>query len=254
MKNALKPELFTLIFELRYAHGYLYLDRCGQVLLDIERKYPEWVQSEITPQGGTLFCAEKEYELQFSSRKYVFVVKKAGKHSIDAIAKDILNIWKIINANLLAEEIIRLGIRFYYLLPTKSTEAADKLLEKCKYNVILPEKWKNENFSMKTYNITTVLINNSHEYRVNICTVTRSEAIDPGKLFQGDPRALPRNQRQARIHQMKSLAEYRADPTYAVQLDVDCSMYDLTSIDIVDEVVQQYKYVRATFYPIIDKL
>jgi hypothetical protein len=64
-----KPFLQKIVFELRYAQGHRYLDRCGETFIEIEDRVPGWVPQEVTPSSGALIHLEKEILFNFNSYK-----------------------------------------------------------------------------------------------------------------------------------------------------------------------------------------
>ena len=49
-----------LVFEARYEHGLVYLDRCGTTADRITSTYPDWILKEegVSPQGAPLIHLE----------------------------------------------------------------------------------------------------------------------------------------------------------------------------------------------------
>src|ERR1700733_11872036 len=59
-------------FEIRYEHGYRYLDECGQVMLILEKLLPDvtghtWMPLDVIPSGAKLKCPELEIILTFDT-------------------------------------------------------------------------------------------------------------------------------------------------------------------------------------------
>src|SRR4030067_2757476 len=98
MKN-MPPTFDYAAYAMRYASGHSYFDRCGQVLLDIDRKCPGWTVTRVTPQTGTLENPSKWLVANFNNQVFTFTAQKAWKLEMGEIAKEISGLWNIIQAN-----------------------------------------------------------------------------------------------------------------------------------------------------------
>jgi len=198
------------MFEIRYAAGHLYFDRCGQCLLDIERNCDGWIASQVDLQSGRLENAEWSFAANFNNTNYNFSARKPDEDRLSEISKEISTIWKIIQANLGLDELLRVGCRFVYLLPTLSIEESEKKLERSDYNVKVPQAITESGCRIKTRDFTTVFSLGDDEYRVRQYAGTRYEAIDPSSIAKAEPRFLSKNQQKYRIDKLKQLAQYSA--------------------------------------------
>src|SRR5947209_974107 len=62
------PILYKLVYELRYREGYVYLDKCGRIITQIQRFSPEWVlQGDPNPLSASLVSMENAAVFGFSS-------------------------------------------------------------------------------------------------------------------------------------------------------------------------------------------
>jgi hypothetical protein len=244
----------TLIFEIRYATGHLYFDRCGQTLLDIEGECEGWLAGPVDPQTGTLERPDKWYRVNFNNSKFDFTADKAHKNKIEDIANECSKIWRIIQANFGLEEFIRIGCRINYILPTGSIEESEKLLKKATLNVNYPERLNNPEFTIKTRQIITMVSKNKLEYRLQLAGVTRTEGVRPSDIVRKDPKTLSKNQKKFRLARLQQLREYSANPMYGVYLDVDCAQYAPPKIEVDAFINGQFKTVKEDFLPILEEL
>ena len=77
---ASEPVLDSVVFEVRYVFGYLYIDRCGQIILDVERHLEGWVNNgPIDPDGAHLENPYKSYKANFNMEALAFVADKPDK-------------------------------------------------------------------------------------------------------------------------------------------------------------------------------
>ena len=249
-----QPELQTLIFEIRYASGHLYFDRCGQTLLDVEREHEGWLAGIPDAGSGSLERPDKKFRIIFNNTTFNFNVQRAYKNDITAIAKEVSAIWKIIQANLGLDEFLRLGCRLNYLLSTESIDEAEQRLKKSELDILIPNNLTNSGYNVKTRHVITVLSREDMEYRIDLGTITRTEGVDPSHLVKGETRALSKKQREVRIEQLKRLREYSVDPMYAVQIDVDCVQYQPETVSVEEYIIEQARIVENDFLPILEKL
>jgi len=153
--------LDSLVFQIKYASGYLYFDRCGQCLLDIEREREGWLSTSADIQTGKLERPDKNFRVAFSPNKFDFTAQKAYDQQLNEIAKETSELWKIIKANLGLEEFLRVGYRLSYLLPTNSIDQAENLIKKAKINITMPDEYRDAGYTIKSRQIVTI-----HDFRL----------------------------------------------------------------------------------------
>lgn len=248
------PILKTLVFEIRYSSGHLYYDRCGQTLQDIENNLVGWVGGIPDINTGSLQRIDKEYNASFGGIKYDFTANNAGKEETEIIAKDISSLWRIIQANLGMEDFVRVGCRFYYLIPTESTEEAEDRLKASELTIKFPESFFQNDNKIKNRHIITVITNGDIEYRIELNAVTRTEGMDVSSLLRSDPRLLPKGQREYRVEALKRAKAYSRDPMYAIQLDIDCAQYEPESVNVIKYILDREIFIKDIFVPILEKL
>lgn len=248
------PILDSCHFEVRYAYGHLYLDRCGQCLNDIERNCEGWIVRTADPSKGILECPSKSLSINFNNEHFVFSSQKSSKIGIGAIAKEVNNTWKIISANLGLEEYTRQGFRLYYLIATLSEEESERLMEKTELKILFPERLTTSGFKIKNRSITSVLTKGDYEYRLQMMGATRHEAMNPDNLIKADPKSLSKRQNEVRLAKLKQLSEYNANPMHGLFLDVDCFQIMPVRISAEDFIINQTKIVQTEFLPVMEKL
>jgi len=66
--------LQRVVFELRYRHGFTYLDACGRTLNKIQDEYPEWILTtdQPNPQSAPLISINNACIFNFSALKFDF--------------------------------------------------------------------------------------------------------------------------------------------------------------------------------------
>lgn len=254
MMKQTQPKLDILIFEIRYAYGNLYYDKCGQTLNDIEKQCVGWITSSADIQTGISECPDKEFRVAFSNTKFDFTAVRSDKHKIEIIAKEASSTWRLVQANLGVDEFLRIGCRLQYLLAVDSTKDAESILQKPELGIKIEDEFINSNYKVKSRQVTTILSRDDKEYRVKLAPIIRYKAVDPTILMNVDPRTMPKHQREIRIEQIKKLRQYSSDPMYAVQLDVDCIQFHPEAVSVDKYIIEQAQIARNDFFPILEKL
>lgn len=245
------PLLDHVAFEIRYGSGYLFFDRCGQCLLDIERECPGWTPTIVNIETGGLENPSKSMNANFNNQHFSFTAQKASKLTVGEIAKEISSLWNIIQANLGLVEFIRIGSRFNLLLATQSIDEADKRLEQSKINLTIPDSLLNDGYTAIHRQIIVVLAKGGTEYRVELSAVTRHEGLAPTEILRTDPRVLSKKQNEFRIAKLKQMAEYSANPMFAVNLNVDCVKFNPETVSVEEFILKQTEVVEKTFLPFL---
>jgi hypothetical protein len=253
MKNM--PPIFDYAaFEIRYGSGQLYFDRCGQSLLDIDRQCPGWTVTAVDLQTGRLENPSKSLHAAFNDQIFNFIAEKASKLEMREIAKEICGLWNIIQANLGLDEFFRMALRLNYLLPTESDEEAERRLKNSEISIIIPQSILSDGYGIKNRQIIVMLVKDDTEYRVEMAGVTRYEGLAPSDLVRTDPRLLSKKQKEFRIAKLKQMAEYSANPMFAVNLNVDCVRFNPQTLSVEEFILKQAQAVEQNFLPILRKL
>jgi hypothetical protein len=251
---AAQPNLILddIYFQIRYSFGHTYLDRCGQTLVDIERAFPGWIPGEITPSAGKLINPKEDLSAAFGPDSFTISAKKPDA-DLSIFRKHASGLWKTIKSNLGLSELVRIGVRFYFLQPRKSMEDSEEALARSTLNIKVPDSLSN--YTLTTRHMITILVREHCEYRVELRGITRTESLPPVELLSVNPRILSKGQRDARIEIMKRREAYMKDPMYAILLDVDCASYDVEPDIRPDEYISlHYSKVMTDFVPIIKQL
>ena len=243
----------SLHYEIRYEYGNLYFDRCGQCVNDIERNCEGWRFMTADPSKGLLECPAKSFSAQFTHNRFIFSASKASSLEIKSIAREANNVWKIIKANLGLDQFLRQGCRVYFLKPATSTEEAEKLIDKAEVNVDIPQRLIDSGFNKKNSHLTTVVARGDFEYRIQMMSITRFEAMNPDLLIREDPRFLSSKQKEIRLQKLQRMSEYSANPMYAACLDVDCYQALPSNIFAEEFILEQYNVVASNFVSLLEK-
>jgi hypothetical protein len=245
--------LESIVFEIRFGDGHLYFDRCGACLLDIERECSGWTVAQGAQNSGTVIYPAGYSTAIFNNSHFVYSVTKAFKRDLDDMGKEASKLWKIVQANLGIEELVRVGCRIIYYIPCLSIEEAERRLEKSKINLQLPDNIL-PNFRVKSRQVVATFENGDFGYRIDLKCVTRVDGLQPSQLLASDPKFLSSKQKEARIAQLKAREEYIAEPMYSIDLDVDCFEVTPQNISVEKFMSEQFSIVQNNFAPFLRSL
>ena len=252
-KAPFKPRLDKLVFEVRYDFGYLYLDRCGQTIVDILKSSPDWLLDN-SPKYTTIIDIGRNLTVQFANDKFIFTAESINRDNLDNFKGICQYVWKIIQSNLGLDTYIRVGCRIYYLLPTNSRDESEKRIRRSKINIILPKEITSNGYHSKVNQVLTILEKEATEYRVELRGITQITGRSPSYLDIQEPRLLSKNQRKAQIELEKARTHYSSLPMFAVQLDVDCIQFQPITIKPQAFITEQLSRVDNDFFPILEAL
>lgn len=251
-----KPQLYVFVVEVRYGDGLLYFDKCGQTIMDIENTCDNWVFANVDTHTGAMYRADVQFNMNFSNSAFSFNTDKAFKHNIEYLADEAAKLWRVVKANLGIENIIRIGFRQKYFIPTKSIEQANELIKKSAYKIRYPEGIAEKGYGIKDQILISTLVKEPFEYRIHLMPITRAEGYDPTNLFKQDPRSLSQRQKKARLEALKYANEYKANPMYAVCLDIDAIYYlpANSTIDVKEYILRQSDIMKNDFLTILEAI
>ncbi len=246
-----RVRLDKVAFEIKYAFGHIYLDRCGQVLVAIEKTMPGWVAGEVSVNSGQVRCPAQRQVASFNAESFVIVASRP--ESLDSFCDHAGSMWKLLRSSLGLDTLIRAGARFYFLLPAENLEQVDELIASADLNVRLPSRLDAEYAPIRRH-IVVILKRQEVEYRVELSGVERTESVPPPKGLP-DPRLLHKNQQKARIDQLRWRAKYDKNPMYAVSLDIDCGQFEPKSTINPERYIRRgFEIVERDFREIIENL
>lgn len=246
-----KPYFEKIVFELRYARGHRYLDRCGETLIEIEEKLPEWVPIEITPSRGSLVNLSKDISFNFNS--YKLDASQDDPKKTAEFVEQVAPLVDIVCKNLSLSEFIRIGVRFYYLLPTDSMENAEKMVQQTNF-VNIAQKLIEACGSNITAQKHIVIFENENEgRRIEFGAVRREEGRIPPQLISADPKVLPKGQREALLKKLQETKRYAEDPRFALQLDIDNFEREPESFNVRAFIERHEEFIREKLFPLLGR-
>jgi hypothetical protein len=237
-----KPLLQKIVFELRYAQGHRYLDRCGETFIEIEDRAPGWVPQEVTPSNGALIHLEKEILFNFNSYKLDAVQEdpKDTKEFRDQVAL----LADIVCRNLGISSFIRIGVRFIFLYPATSMEEAEEMVRRSQVATPNPRLVEKCGHSLQAQKHIFIFQEGNAGRRIEIGALRREEGRLAPQLLAVEPRNLPKGQREALIRKLQETRRYSEDPRFSLQVDIDNYEYDPDAFSVPSFVEKHEEFAR----------
>ena len=246
--------LDSVVFEIRYAFGYLFYDRSGQIISDIERNLDGWIFVGADSNMAKLENPFHNFTALVGLERFAFICNKAeASHSGD-ITAEIKAFWKIVQANLAVNDFHRIGTRIKYIAPFMSIEEAEKITASDKIKIGLFQPIEDDGFTPTIREIIQIFKHEDTKFRVQIQAVTRANAVAPSPIMTTPLNSFARHHRNIYKERNRQLAEYNANPTYCIELDVDCYQLDPEEINITQFVKENRGLVEDKFLPIFRSL
>lgn len=256
-KSTFALHLDSVSFEVRYAFGHTYLDRCGQTIVDVERTLEGWVPGDTSVQSGTLAHPASGASMQFSPDRFVFA--STSPSDVAGLAATAAAVWDIVRLNLGLSEWVRIGCRFQYLLPKASSDEVEKAMLRAPMRVALVPSSKGEvlqwpeGFQQTQQQPSVTFERGGVQYRVGMMSIIRTEGVSTSTLVATNPRLLPRNRRQARLDAIRARQQYERNPTFALHFDIDCFTEDPDAVNARQFILDQHAEAKKFLF-LVDRL
>ena len=241
-----QPYFEKIVFELRYAAGYRYLDRCGETLIEIEERLPGWIPQEIKPSGGQLVNLDKDISFSFDS--YRLNASQENPKKTDDFQEQVASLTDIICKNLGLSSYIRIGVRFYFLFPADSIEQAEKLVHQTNFVSISPKLIETFGPSVRAQKHIIIFEDGNEGRRIEFGGVRREEGKVPPQLLSVEPRLLPKGQREALVKKLQETKRYGEDPRFALQFDVDNYEREPESFNVRAFIERHEEFIREKLF------
>ena len=219
LKKWPKPYFEKIVFELRYAGGHRYLDRCGDTLIEIEERLPDWVPQEINPSRGSLVNLAKNIVFNFNS--YKLDAGQDDPKGTEDFRQQTALITDLVCKSLSVSRFIRIGVRFYFLFPAESMESAEEMVRRSRFVDISPKVLDACGANVRAQKHVFIFEAENEGRRIEIGAVRREEGRLAPQLLSVEPRLLPKGQREALLRKLQETKRYGEDPRFALQIDVD---------------------------------
>lgn len=238
-----RPALLQkIVFELKYLHGFTYLDKCGRTINAITRQEKEWVlKTNPDPQTSALASVRNSATFNFSSSQLDLFLEKpgAGEPLTHPETEDFINqaeiISRIVIDQLGLNEFTRIGFRAWYLIGCDNSKDAEKWLLDLGVYKLDSKLTSAFNGKLEVTNFTAIIAGEDRKFRIALNGVENNAQIDLGsEILNIRASRLKENQNKMLIEQLKAKRRRAVNPSYAVLIDVDAAQEDPVSIDIRD--------------------
>jgi hypothetical protein len=242
------PVVQKLVYELRYHHGFTYLDRCGRILTLIERDDPQWIVEggAVSPQGAPLVNLETGTQFQFSTGN-LFLTWEQTRDEEELAADGLERFFDqataltdlVVNElGIKTEYLSRIGFRVWYLFPAESVEEAEEWLRSLNVCPVTDKLEKAFDGPVKSSSLTIVLASKDRCYRLNFGSGERQAQFDVGsRTLSIQPKTLPRAKRNAlsaRTEREKARKLQRQTSPFVAVIDIDACQEDPLVLDVAD--------------------
>jgi hypothetical protein len=222
-----------LVYEVRYQHGFVYLDRCGATANRILATDSNWVLSSDspTPQNAPLINAVSGTVFNFGPLKYDFSLEQQinretaiSSEDIDQFISQVDSVSHIVHEELELKTFVREGFRVWFLFGTNSEQDSQKWISNLGSFRVAPSLTEGFQGTLDSEGHVAVVSSGDRKYRISVSSVERQGQLDIGSAFRPLPRDLPKGQKEAMIAQAKVKKRLFLNPEFAVMIDVDANV------------------------------
>lgn len=220
-KSLILPKV---VFEVRYKQGYRYLDRCGEMMIEIENKLKNWSAREATITGCQMQNKLEKMIFNCSSVKLDLLQYDNKSLDIASFFDCSLTMFDIVSKNFGIKEYVRFGLRYWFFYPVDSMKTGRKILSSNKFFNINPEIENMFGKKIKDRSFVVIVYEENFGHRIAL-NLVHKEGVDVEKeadaFLTTAPHKLPKGQKKALLAQIgrKKLQEEQPDVT--ILLDID---------------------------------
>lgn len=220
-KTLLLPKI---VFEVRYKQGYRYLDRCGEMMIEIENKLKNWNAVEATITGCQMENKTEKMIFNCSSVKLDLAQYDKKDLKLSSFFDSAVATFGIVSKNLGIREFVRFGLRYWFFYPVASMEEGRKMLSANKFfniNTGIEEMFGKP---VKDRSFVVIVDKNNFGHRISL-NLVHKEGIDlekPADAFlTTTPHKLPKGQKEALLAQLEKKKRDSERPDVAILVDID---------------------------------
>ncbi|NQT06929.1 MAG: hypothetical protein HQ575_05245 [Candidatus Omnitrophica bacterium] len=216
--------LSKAVLEIHYNSGYLYWDKSGETILNIQKENPDWKWHSLGDKGMQMINEKRKIiAIYHWNRVWIRQINVENlnqfKINSDKITKILFNNFKI-------QELERIGNRYWFLLPCASVEIAEKIIDKGGILQIEPEKVSAFGKKIVNKDFTLVLEQDDITYRIAIGSASRPKVVEIGK----------------------DKAFRKFNPEHAILVDIDVfttKVYKISDFVSSDFIQRSYKKIES---------
>lgn len=235
--------LHKLVFELRYIHGWNYLDHCGATINRIQSEQPEWLMQDanISPQGAPLISASNGAVFSFSVSRVILSLERASgaaaldSDDVDAFASQAEFLSSLVIDQLGLREFTRIGFRVWHLFGFSDKESSEKWLQSLGCYSVGDRLAAAFSSAPHSTSFIAVFEGEERMFRASFNGVEIQERVPIDKsALQIKPRALHKGQKAHLRKQMKVKKLLEQNPQFAAMIDIDSYLDEPENFDVCD--------------------
>ena len=236
------------VFELRYDFGQLYWDRSGRVAKQILNEFDDWDFDSVD--GGRCQLSNREQNVAFNFGPERLDLSQSQNADVDSLmdvgefAKFAEDATARVIESLELEFFSRIGFRVLHLYPASDRENAEQLVGKLKLFQI--DRDMSDVIRAPTeMSFRIVTERDKNMLRIAVSPFEQNIPLSPRILLAAktEARQLSRNQRRARIDQLKAKKKIEHYPQFGVLLDLDAYLEEPpvpTDLSISEFILEAY--------------
>jgi hypothetical protein len=254
--NGREAILEKVVFELRYRHGFTYLDKCGRLINELTGAHAEWTidPGNPNPQGASLISLANSCVLNMGTKKMdlALEIPVGGEGLTDesmAQFADQVDHSTIILCDILGlKEFDRIGCRLWYIFPGESQSSSEEWLCSLKCYAVSEKAIQAFGGTKEAVGVSIIIGGDDRNYRVAFNGVERAVSVDLGKaILNVRAKDLSSGQQKLLHDQQRTKARIMRTPTYPAMIDVDAYVED-------PEMPACKEFVLSTASGMIDRL
>jgi len=243
------PLLQKVVFEVRYRHGFVYLDNCGRTINKIMSESPEWIlqSGAVSPQNAPLASLSNSALFNFSSLKYDLSIERPpdkdplSSEDVDALADQAEFLHAIVSDSLGLEEFTRIGFRAWYVFACSSREDAEQWLRDLGCYRVEPKLVSAFGSDIDSSSMSVVILGHDRKFRIALNGVEIQAQIDFGQgILSVSARSLSEDQKSFLIEQQRVKRRLRQSPEFAAMIDIDAFHEDPVTIEPKDFITSSF--------------
>jgi hypothetical protein len=254
--NGKEPLLRHVVFELRYDHGYNYLDRCGKILNRISRDHGEWVfANQASPQNANLYSMRNECRLVFSALSCSLNIDRTNSsilianEDIDDFAIQCEEMTSVVIDELGLTEFSRIGFRAWYYFPCESKQESDMWIQELGIINLAPDLISAYGSGLESMSLAVVITGQDHRLRIGFESLETSAQLHPGpEIINIKASKLRGGQKAFLREQLRSRRRLEINAKHAATIDFDSFQEDPPSIDARDFVIRSFSLFMDRFF------
>jgi hypothetical protein len=245
-----QPIIHRLVYELRYPHGFIYLDKCGKTLNELlslnDKSETEWSITKAAPDAASVNNNKKNMAFNFNANKIdmsQIMTKTLPVLDIKDFAITVDKLSTIVFKNLNITEFSRIGFRVWNMIPCCSEEEAKEKIKGLKFLKI--ELASEIGTSIEDLNVGIHVNRGDHDARIFIAGGKQKINFDEAtiEMAQSIPHKRAKEQNKVLRDKLKAKHLLGYFPKDFLMIDIDYYVKDppLNSLNIQSFMIDRFK-------------